>query len=328
MTVKGNTIGKVVGETPSAPTPANRANPPLDPWDAVQMLLDLGGLIPGLGTVADLLNAAISAFRGDFIGMGLSLFSAIPGVGDAAGVAKITAKADKYLEAVKIVRDKLLDKLPDGLKQQMEEYLKKVERYLGADKAGEAAEKKAVNGKNGGGNNDKGNGKDNDGIQILGSGDEKCDIKPYGKQKCPSKQQAHHIVPDYVLRVGTRGDAVKNINRIPGMPSLNDGPSICLSGGSRVKRTKHNDAHSGTDKRISDAGKRSDGPDGTAPMGEIILISALAMAEVMPECYDKIMSAVKEAFKDVDPKVLGRTTEKLPKGRAVDALLRTRKRNF
>ncbi|HLL05836.1 MAG TPA: hypothetical protein VK539_35020 [Myxococcaceae bacterium] len=53
--------------------------------DGLQTVLDLVGFIPGLGEVADLTNAGISAMRGNYLEAALSLISIIPGVGDAIG---------------------------------------------------------------------------------------------------------------------------------------------------------------------------------------------------------------------------------------------------
>ncbi len=53
--------------------------------DGLQTVLDLVGFIPGLGEVADLTNAGISAMRGNYLEAALSLISLIPGVGDALG---------------------------------------------------------------------------------------------------------------------------------------------------------------------------------------------------------------------------------------------------
>jgi hypothetical protein len=53
--------------------------------DGLQTVLDLVGFIPGLGEVADLTNAGISAMRGNYLEAALSLISVIPGVGDAIG---------------------------------------------------------------------------------------------------------------------------------------------------------------------------------------------------------------------------------------------------
>ena len=67
-----NTSGRVVGESASSGKASSAADPPLSELDALQLLLDLGGMVPGAGAIADLLNAAISAARGDWLGMALS----------------------------------------------------------------------------------------------------------------------------------------------------------------------------------------------------------------------------------------------------------------
>ena len=56
--------------------------------DSVQKCLDGVGLIPGLGEFADGINAAISAFRGNWGDAGLSIASMIPFAGWAATGAK------------------------------------------------------------------------------------------------------------------------------------------------------------------------------------------------------------------------------------------------
>lgn len=78
--------------------------------DGLQTVLDLVGFIPGLGEVADLTNAGISAMRGNYLEAALSLISVIPGVGDAIGKgAKYALKfadagmARKALEALRKV---------------------------------------------------------------------------------------------------------------------------------------------------------------------------------------------------------------------------------
>ena len=63
--------------------------------DGVQMALDVAGMAPGVGAVPDLLNAAISVVRGDWVGAGLSIVAAVPGVGDVIGGAKIAYKGAK-----------------------------------------------------------------------------------------------------------------------------------------------------------------------------------------------------------------------------------------
>jgi len=55
--------------------------------DKIQLGLDIVGLIPGIGTAADIINAGISLGRGDYLGAAVNLLGAIPGVGDAAKTA-------------------------------------------------------------------------------------------------------------------------------------------------------------------------------------------------------------------------------------------------
>lgn len=149
------------------------------------------------------------------------------------------------------------------------------------------------------------------GYSVGGGGKEDCGIKPYKDLTCPKGQQAHHIVPDYSLRYGARKDGTK---RIPGMPSLDDGPSICLSGGSKSPGTDHNKAHDGTDPRVAREGqKTTNGPIGTAPIGDTINISIEEVSKIKPTCADEIKQKVDEAFKGVNKNTYGRTTQQPPK---------------
>lgn len=107
----GNTIGRVVGETAPAAVPASQANPPIEAeteeegitgeqiLDGIQLGLDVVGLIPVVGEVADIASGVISLFRGDYVGAGLSLLSAIPFVGYAGTAGKVTRYGTKMAEA-------------------------------------------------------------------------------------------------------------------------------------------------------------------------------------------------------------------------------------
>ena len=55
--------------------------------DGIQLALDAAGLAPGVGAIPDLLNASISALRGDWGAAGLSVLAAVPVIGDAATAA-------------------------------------------------------------------------------------------------------------------------------------------------------------------------------------------------------------------------------------------------
>ncbi len=63
--------------------------------DSIQLVLDAAGFVPGFGAVPDLLNAAISACRGNWMEAGFSILAAIPVIGDAAAATKIATKAAK-----------------------------------------------------------------------------------------------------------------------------------------------------------------------------------------------------------------------------------------
>lgn len=168
----GNTRGKAQGPVAPSGKRAEEANPPakaetpaeISAVDALQLVLDLAGMIPGVGAVPDLINAAISLMRGDFIGALFSAASAVPGAGDIAGAAKIAKNAEKYLQAVKVIEAKVLPKLPAGMRKQLEEYLakvrSKVDDLLKKEKP-EAPPKKAKS-------------KENDGSKSAGKKKLKC----------------------------------------------------------------------------------------------------------------------------------------------------------
>ena len=62
--------------------------------------LAAAGMIPGVGNIADLMDAALYGLEGDKYGMGLSLISAIPALGLVSGGLKIKkgAKLSKELD--------------------------------------------------------------------------------------------------------------------------------------------------------------------------------------------------------------------------------------
>jgi hypothetical protein len=61
-------------------------------WDVVQAGLDIVGLAPGLGEIADIANGLISLARGDEIGASLSFAAAMPFAGWGATAAKYGVK--------------------------------------------------------------------------------------------------------------------------------------------------------------------------------------------------------------------------------------------
>lgn len=81
-------------------------------------LLDIGGLIPGIGETADLANAALYAKEGEYLMAALSAISMIPGVGDVIGkggkMAMAMGKGGKVAKMLKSQMPKI-KKLLGGL---------------------------------------------------------------------------------------------------------------------------------------------------------------------------------------------------------------------
>lgn len=284
--------------------------------------MDKGGTIAtaGGGTMAvggGMVASGVLAAPGGLLVAGGGATAAVGGGVSAAGGAVETGATALDAAAEFMLTGKTPDALALGMayaERMVMSKLDKITRLLPGKKRKakdqgkkeESAKKSKPESSGGGG----------DGFHVQGTGsggDSGCGIKPYKDQKCPAGQQAHHIVPDYALRYGSRGKGAKGQDRIPGMPSLADGPSICLGGGSKTPGSEHNQAHEGTDPRVAAAGKRTDnGPLGTAPLGEIVDISIEEVSKVKPHCGDEIKQKVGEAFKGVDRSQYGRTTQQPP----------------
>ncbi|MCQ9839222.1 hypothetical protein ACUDOC_29435 [Pseudomonas aeruginosa] len=102
---QGNTQGRVNGETPATGKSAEASRTTVESetpaeddtgtkiLDGLQTTLDVAGLIPGVGEIADLANAGISLARGDYAGAALSLVSAIPFAGWFGTAGKVGRRA-------------------------------------------------------------------------------------------------------------------------------------------------------------------------------------------------------------------------------------------
>lgn len=100
-TPNGNTLGRVSGETSAIGDAAEYSNPEIESetpaecitgdeiLDGLQLGLDIVGLIPVVGEIADVANAGISLARGDYAGAALSLLSAVPFAGYLGTAGKI-----------------------------------------------------------------------------------------------------------------------------------------------------------------------------------------------------------------------------------------------
>jgi hypothetical protein len=92
-----------VTPVPPRSTATGTSAPPVsdDDLDRLQLVLDLVGLIEGLGTLADAANAAISYGRGDYPGAALSLAAAVPAVGGVVTVVKLVKRGPKVVRILK-----------------------------------------------------------------------------------------------------------------------------------------------------------------------------------------------------------------------------------
>ncbi|UHS61726.1 DUF4150 domain-containing protein [Agrobacterium vaccinii] len=140
-----------------------------------------------------------------------------------------------------------------------------------------------------------------------------CHVGSYDKMKkscntlCGPGYQAHHIVPDYTLRYGTRAEAERDEKRIPGLPKFGEGPSICLFGQKADAGSEHGLAHA-ADMQVYTAGSGSSTPQGTTDIGTITAISmSAAISAKGGKCVAEITLELQKhpnLFSDI----LGRTT--------------------
>lgn len=193
----GNTVGPVVGETPSTQGSAKQANPEAQPetpkeeswwgsWGSsiTHTVLDVGGVIPVVGIFSDGANAAIYAAEGDYVNAAISGASAaanlVPGGGIAAKAGKIAIKgALKGGERVGIKQaEKLL------AERLLKEKLEKEAAEAAAKKTEEAAAKKAAEKKAGAETEAGGGGSKKKDTEVKNKGKKpKCGGRAtYGKQ--------------------------------------------------------------------------------------------------------------------------------------------------
>lgn len=141
----------------------------------------------------------------------------------------------------------------------------------------------------------------------------KCEVGPYREmqRKCGQYgMEAHHIVPDWTLRYGTRTEAKAGQNRIPGMPGYWDGQTICVMGKARVEDTEHWGGHL-ADKAIEHIGETSS-PPYTATLSQVRNRSVRAMVKVRPDCVKQINEAMAKQFAGKNPNQLLRAKQKPP----------------
>jgi hypothetical protein len=158
-------------------------------------------------------------------------------------------------------------------------------------------------------------------VPLVPTDEPECIVGTYDeiRDQCPEGHQAHHIVPDYTARTGTRAEGIAGQNRIPGLPSFGDGPSICLEGNARTTGSEHNLAHQ-CDQAIAALGQRHAGEGGTAPAGRVVEIATNAAVNARPDCEQQIRDEVNRQYGNVNPNQLMRTTQQPSAGQARNQL--------
>ena len=100
--------------------------------DATQTALDVVGLIPGVGEIADCLNGVISLARGDYAGAALSFVAMIPFIGSGATITKQARKVSKSSDKVEGVYDLIVKNTDEvkGYVGQSKDTYKRIENHF------------------------------------------------------------------------------------------------------------------------------------------------------------------------------------------------------
>lgn len=149
-----------------------------------------------------------------------------------------------------------------------------------------------------------------------------CKVGPYEDVAPICNGEAHHIVPDFAYRLGTRptlaAERASTANRIPNAPTFNQGMSICLT------REQHGSGEDGLHGQmrapLRALGEVSPVP-GTAPMGAILAESVRQIEEIpsLPEECKQLAVAMTtgQVLTQTGTSAPGRTLEApLPSGEA------------
>ncbi len=300
-----NTTGILKGESGASTAKAEEASPEIvvtaqqiDKLDALQMLLDVVGLVPGFGAPADILNAIISGARGDWLGAGLSLVGVVPVAGEAATAGKIAKNADRYAAAVAKVADEVLPLLParvqDKLRPAIEAAKKKIDELGGRKpKAEPEAAPKAQGGSGGSGE------------KIKKRRPGPCDHLRQGNGKGPYRGGAHGKTSQ------PRGDG-KESHHMPAddvspLPR-NEGPAIQMDPADHKDTSSSGSSRDAVRYRQMIERLLKDGKWRAAMSLEIDDIRSIAKSTGDPRKYNEAMLEMLEYFKCLEKNGL------LPKG--------------
>ena len=240
----GNTVGMIVPDTETSPgansAPAIVPTKKEESWwkrwgsDVTHGVLDVVGLIPVVGEIADGASALIYVAEGDYVNAAISAAAMIPGAGMAATGAKY---GKKVIGAV----------VESAAKKAEREAAERAAKELAKKKAEKEAAEAAANANKG-----KKGGKD--------KGNPRCILRPYKPDTCKPRT-GHHVVPDRVFRTGSRGSAH------PWGITEESGLVICVDGSNLSKSKEHGQIHA-----IYDPLERAAGLIGS-PIGSAKLVA-------------------------------------------------------
>ncbi len=117
--------------------------------------------------------------------------------------------------------------------------------------------------------------------------DPRCVLRPYKPDTCKPSRTGHHVVPDRVFRVGTRGSA-----RIKGGVSEAEGLVICVDGTNLSRSKEHGKIHAIYDPIEKAAGLPN---GGRAPLG-VLEAAGVGAAAKITGCDPKKMLAQLRAY--------------------------------
>ena len=287
----GNTQGLIVPDT--APNLHGNNAPAIKPtkeekswwesWgsDVIHTGLDVVGLIPGVGEIADGANALIYLAEGDKVNAAISAAAMIPGAGMAATGAKYGKKVVGAVAegvAKKGGREAAEAAAEKGVKEATEE----------------TAEQAAKKGKPGG--KDKGN--------------PRCILRPFSPDTCKAEgRTGHHVVPDRVFRTGPRGSSHPyGITEAQGLV-------ICVDGANASRSKEHGQIHALYDP-LERVAWLAGNPPGTAKLGILEAAGAFSAGKITG-CNPILLEAQLRAYHqlkglNVDTVVRADPTGKIP----------------
>lgn len=179
-------------------------------------------------------------------------------------------------------------------------------------KSAEAAGDAGNAGKGGGGNGGKG--ADGNGGGHGKSTKRKprpCELMKYKDMDCDGEK--HHVLPDFTMRISSSAGRFDPSMRIPGTPSYDNAPVICLD------KAQHNGLHKSTNRDIALAGRARNGAISAGELKQISVSEAAKRSGCNPKNIGK---QVNRMVKMPDEKLLRGVVDSRKVGQDLVDLLR------